>query len=184
MSDQTESTQEELREEKDLLNAIISSMGEGLLVVKNDYKIQLINPAAEKILEVNSVDVVGRPWADVVLAYEGDNEIPFEERTSIIVLKTGKVLVTRPEDNHFYKTMSGRMFPVASVTAPIKSDGSITGAVKVFRDATNEKESKREIEDKIKELERLNKLMVGRELKMIELKRRLSASSLRMNSNR
>ena len=41
-----------LREEKDRLNAIISSMAEGMAVVDNDFKIVLLNKAAEKLLDV------------------------------------------------------------------------------------------------------------------------------------
>lgn len=167
--------EENYKQEKELLDAIITSMGEGLLVVGLDYKIRLVNPKAEEFLGLTKAEVIDKLWAEVVIAYEGDLEIPFEKRTSILVLTTGETIITKPEANHFYKTSSGRFFPVASVTAPIKSQGKILGAVKVFRDATYEKESKSQIEEKVKELEKLNKLMVGRELKMVELKEKLSA---------
>ncbi len=161
----------------ELLEAIITSIGEGLLVVGLDYKIQLVNPKAEELLGSNKAEAIGKPWAEVVIAYENEKEIPFEKRTSILVLTTGQTIITKPEANHFYKTSGGKFFPVASVTAPIRSQGKILGAVKVFRDATYEKESKRQIEEKVKELEKLNKLMIDRELKMIELKKKLSAKS-------
>lgn len=173
MADQFKSIEELLKEEKDLLKAIVTSMAEGLLVVTRDYNIRLINPAAESMLGTNHEDALGKPWADVVIAYEGDKEIPFESRTSILVLNTGRTIITKPEDNHYYKTKFGKYFPVASVTAPIKSGDEIIGAVKVFRDASNEKRAKKEVEEKVRKLERLNKLMVGRELKMVELKKRL-----------
>ena len=135
--------QNHLKEVHDLLQAIITSMGEGLLVVGLDYKIQLMNPAAEMLLNFVSAKAIGKPWTEVVTAYEGDKEIEFERRTSILVLKTGRTIVTKPEANHFYKTVSGRFFPIASITAPIRSGNNIIGAVKVFRDASYEKDLKK-----------------------------------------
>lgn len=144
--------EQQLREEKDLLEAIISSMGEGLLVVGLDYKITMVNPAAEKILGFVRTEAVGQPWAEVVVAYKDGEPIPFANRTSIVVLNTGMTVITSLTENHYYKTKAGRYFPVTSVTAPIKSGGKIIGAVKVFRDATPEEESQAKVESKVKAL--------------------------------
>ena len=143
--------QEELKKERDTVNLIVGSMGEGLLMIGKEFKIQLINLKAQSILGVDEKDVIGKVWADVVRAYIGETEIPFEKRTSVQVLKTGASLVTELDDNHYYLTPLGKKFPVTSVTTPIISKEEVTGVVKVFRDASIEKESKRVIEETVKE---------------------------------
>jgi len=52
-------------------------------------------------------------------------------------------------------------------------DGGFGGLILIVRDITENKQMQEKTEEKIKELERLNKLMTDRELKMIELKKRI-----------
>jgi len=65
-----------------------------------------------------------------------------------------------------------------SVNISAKKDvnGEFDGATLVIRDVTESRIMQSEMEEKIKELQRLNKLMVGREMKMIELKQELKKS--------
>lgn len=131
---------EKLKQERDLANAIVSSMGEGLLVLDTNYKIVLINPAAEKLLETTAKEAVGQKWAEFVEAYIGDKKIFFEKRSSVRVLNSGKDIITSVTDDHYYKTRSGRKFPVVSITAPLQRNGTVTGVVKLFHDVTKEKD--------------------------------------------
>jgi len=173
--------QDTLRGERDRAEKIISSMAEGLLVIGKDYKIDIMNPVAEKLLEVPRKEAVGEQWSDVVVAFEGSQEIPFDDRTSIVVLKTGQTVVTKLEDDHYYKTKSGKMFSVASITAPLLDDsGVVIGAVKVFRDATQEKFTKQEIEKQVvqrtKELEETKEKVSEGWVQVQKEKARLKAS--------
>jgi len=140
-----------LKEEKNRTELIVSSMGEGLLVVDKEFNIAAINPTAERLMAISQNSAIGQPWAKIITAYQGDTEIPFEQRTSVLVIKKGVTIPTRLEDNHYYLTKTGRKYPVVSVTSPITREGKIVGAVKVFRDATSEKESKAIIERTVQE---------------------------------
>ena len=130
-----------LKQERDTARAIVDTMGEGLIVVDDTYRITRINPEAEGLLGVKSEEVEGQRWSDVIKAYEGDREIPFEKRTFTRVIGSGKTMVTELDADHYYVNRAGRKFPLVSVTAPFTERG-IRGAVKVFKDATDEKESK------------------------------------------
>lgn len=141
--------QDDLQKEKEKAELIISSMGEGLFVIDKDYKIVLMNPVAEKLIETPKEEAIGKTWADMIKAYKGDHEINFEDRVSVRVLKEGKSIVTKIDDDHYYLAKSGKKFSVASITAPLMVDGEIIGSVKVFRDATAEKESKKIIETEV-----------------------------------
>lgn len=136
----SEKLQVELRDERDVAEAIVASMGEGLLVLDTNYKIKLINPAAEKLLETTSGEAVGQKWAEFGKAYIGAKPIPFDKRSAVTSLKKGIVKITTIADDHYYQTRSGKRFPVVAITAPFKRDSKTVGVVKVFRDATKEKD--------------------------------------------
>ena len=139
----------QLKQERDRAKAIISSMGDGLLVIDPNYKIAAMNPTAEKLLGLPASEAVGKPWSDVVTTFIGDAEIPYAERTAIKSLKTGKPIITTLDDDHYYQTQTGRRFPVTSTTTPIPKESG-GGVVKVFSDATHDKTEKIFIETQVK----------------------------------
>lgn len=133
--------EEDLKKERDRATGIISSMGESLLVLNRSYEIVLMNPAAETLLEVSAKDAVGRPWSDFTRVYLADKEIPIRERSAVKALESGHAVTTRVEDDHYYEGFkTKRRFPVVAISAPLKSGEDVIGVVKVFRDATFEKE--------------------------------------------
>ncbi len=141
----------ELSSERDRAQAIVSSMGEGLLVVDKHSNLTSINPAAEKLLNIHTTDYIGKPWSAIATTLKGNQSVPDNERTFLQTLETGKIIVTSIDDDHYYKTHDGRTFPVASTTAPLTSGKEIVGAVKVFRDITEEKGQKALIEKTVTE---------------------------------
>lgn len=71
-------------------------------------------------------------------------------------------------------TKDGKGAWVHTVKLPYKnSQGEITGILGVFWDITESKNASDKLKDQIQKMELLNKLAVGRELKMIELKKEL-----------
>ena len=128
-----------LREEKDRLNAIISSMAEGMAVVDNDCKIVLLNKTAEKLLEISYDKVRGKSYYDAWKILKGNEIISNEERPVTETLRTGKIVARELGDNIYYQTGSGKKIPVTIATAPLKYGETIIGAVVVFRDVTDEK---------------------------------------------
>jgi PAS domain S-box-containing protein len=76
---------------------------------------------------------------------------PFDLEHSIV--KNGK--------RHWYN---------ANISIKRDSSGEFDGVIVVIRNITTSKKMQEEMEEKISELQKLNKLMIGRELKMIELK--------------
>jgi len=144
------SLEKDLKKERDQAQAIVSAMGEGLVVVDGDRQIRLMNPKAEELLGVKFSDVENKPWHTIVTMYQGDIEVPHEEQSFELVFNSKTTIVTKVKDNHYYQSKSGKRFPVVSVTAPLISE-VIVGAVKIFRDATSEKETLAIIEAKVDE---------------------------------
>lgn len=152
-SEELKELEETLSKERDRVNLIISSMGEGLLVVDTDRKITMINPAAETLLEISHKDAIGKDWSEIVSTLKGSKKTPTNERSFARTLEEGSTIITHLDDDHYYLTKSGRKFPIVSITSPLKgAEGKeIFGAVKVFRDATPEKKSKKIVEQRVGE---------------------------------
>jgi len=78
------------------------------------------------------------------------------------------------------RTKKDKLVPIEINGLAVKEEGKIVGVQVVARDITGRKkveeemkESKDELQSKVEELERFTKLAVGRELKMIELKKKI-----------
>ncbi|MFH1048774.1 MAG: PAS domain S-box protein [Patescibacteria group bacterium] len=136
MMDNIQKSDEKIKEERRELQAILFSMGEGLLVLDRDLNILLINTTAEKLLGVPAKDAVGKQIKKVLALLKGDRELPMEEWPARRMLKSGKSVTVVIKDNIYYKTVSGRVFPVEISTAPFVREG-IIGAIVVFRDVSN-----------------------------------------------
>lgn len=152
-SEELRELEETLNKERDRVNLIISSMGEGLLVVDTDRKITMINPAAETLLEISHKDAIGKDWSQIVSTLKGSKKTPTNERSFARTLVEGKAIITHLDDDHYYLTKSGRKYPIVSITAPLKgaTGEEVIGAVKVFRDATPEKKSKKIVEQRVED---------------------------------
>ncbi len=133
-------TEAELKEKQDQLNAILSSMAEGLVAIDNERKVILMNQAAGILLRTAPQEATGQEVKQVLtffrdgvaLAY---NDLPIEkamvERNIISVGLTENVSV---------KAKNGRLFPVAMMIAPLLNKGEVSGAIILFRDVTRDRE--------------------------------------------
>ncbi|MEK7549006.1 MAG: ATP-binding protein [Patescibacteria group bacterium] len=130
--------EEILEKERDSIKTVISSMGEGLIVIDKDYKVIFLNPIAEKVLETSLAEAKGRNIKTIAPVYKGDQRLKDEELPAFKMFQTGEAVKIELEDNFYYQLASGKKIPITLVDAPLKGNG-ITGAVIVFRDITEEK---------------------------------------------
>ena len=126
--------------ERDRLQAIVSSMGESLVLIGKDFKIALLNAAGGVLLGVDVNGVIGQDIRKVIKIFSGTREIPGDEYPLNKVIESGEVVSVSLGDNYFYQTTSGKKVPVAFVSTPFRGDEGVSGAVLVFRDITGEKE--------------------------------------------
>lgn len=178
---------------------ILNSAGEGIYGTDNDGNIMFINPAAQEILGFGSTNLIGTNSHQMFHHTKSDGTpYPLEECPLHKSLQGGGL--QRGEDEIFW-TKDGRMVHVEHVNTPLIENGEVTGAVVVFRDITDRKMAEQEIrklnqeleqrvrlrtaelEQKNLEMERLNRLFVGREMRMRELKERLAALEKQAGSN-
>lgn len=117
-------------------DAMLESIGEGLIAVDNDGKVVIMNKSAEKILGWQLKEIKGTKLTDLSLEDEDGNSLPVEKRPSIIALSTGKM----KSDNYFFIRKNKTRIPIVITATPIKLSGKTIGLVEIFRDVTREKE--------------------------------------------
>lgn len=138
--DDLEQEREKISVAKAKDEAILASIGDGLVATDRDGKITLVNGAFEKILGWNESEVRGKLLTEIIqVTDESGREVPISERLITKALKREIAVVTTTTSIKF-RRRGGTFFPVALTTSPIKIGEDLIGAVEVFRDITKEKE--------------------------------------------
>ena len=141
--------EEILKLERDRARAILVSMNEGLIVVDQNRLVTIINPAAERLLEVQASQALGQTPGKVISLLKNGQQIPTKERPIFLALEQRQPIRLGLEDNVVLQTNSGRQFPVAFSTAPLIENGQPVGAVIIFRDITSEVRVKTGFEERV-----------------------------------
>jgi PAS domain S-box-containing protein len=116
--------------------AILESVGDGLIAVDNNRKILVINQVAIDMLGWNGKDLVGKEASHLNLEDENGKLVPFNKRPTVVALATGKIVKVI----YFFVRKDKRRFPMAITATPIKLNGKTIGVIKIMRDVTYEKE--------------------------------------------
>jgi len=124
--------------EKEKIDAILHSIGDGVFVVDAEKKIIMINYVTEEISGFKGEELVGHEYnKKLKFIFEKDKKENSEFMDK--ALSTGTV---QEMSNHtMIVKKDGTEIPVADSAAPLKDkDGKIIGCVVVFRDVTKERE--------------------------------------------
>ncbi|MBI4992255.1 MAG: PAS domain S-box protein [Candidatus Harrisonbacteria bacterium] len=131
----------EIQEDRAKDEAILLSIGDGLVVTDGVGKIILVNRVFEESLGWKKEEVLGRNLIDVVPNEdEGGGIILPERRPSQIALSSGRRFATDTLTAVYFVKKDKSRFPVAITVAPIIFGGGAIGVVEIFRDVTKEKE--------------------------------------------
>jgi len=128
-----------LASEKAKDEAILASVGEGLVVTDERRRVTFLNTAAEQMIGYSSGDVVGKLWPEVVKPKTEDSTL-LESYDTLIVkaLRLRKTRSTiKPE---VFTRKDGTTFSASITVAPVIMADRPTGAIVVFRDVTRERE--------------------------------------------
>lgn len=139
-------TMEELKNAKDVMSlekitdqAILESIGDGLVAIDSKARIMIVNKAAERLLGRKATELIGDQITRLLMLDEDGNQIPAAERPIYSVLRNGTTVSPSSTGNYFVHKDKGR-FPVGLTATPIKLNGKIIGAIEVFRDVSKEQE--------------------------------------------
>jgi PAS domain S-box-containing protein len=129
----------DLSEAKAKDDALLASIGDGLMAVGTDGRIVLVNDAFEKIMGWKLSEVQGKKLIDVVTVTDEQGKVaPPAKR--LIEATLQKEIKTVTHASQFFTRKDGTVFPVSVTVSPIIAGGVFLGAVEVFRDITKEQE--------------------------------------------
>ncbi|MFC1595121.1 ATP-binding protein, partial [Patescibacteria group bacterium] len=124
--------------ERDKINAILHSIGDGVFVLDNWQKIIMYNRVAGEISGYSEQEAIGKKYSDILrFILEKDNSV--NDKFIKDVFATGEV---QEMQNHtLLITKDGKKVPVADSAAPLNDkDGNVIGCIVVFRDVTIERQ--------------------------------------------
>ncbi|HQH56763.1 MAG TPA: PAS domain-containing protein [Candidatus Marinimicrobia bacterium] len=136
--------EQNLVERQALLSTTLKSIGDAVITTDSNGLITFLNPVAEKLTGWSLSEAVGKPLLKVFnIINESTGKKPpnpvkkILEKGLVIELANHTVLISR----------NGQKIPIDDSGAPIKDEyGNILGAVLVFRDITEQRKAKKDME--------------------------------------
>jgi PAS domain S-box-containing protein len=148
-----------IKESEGKLSAMLQSIGDHMCMVDNDMNIIWANDVAK---EVFGSDIVGKKCCEVY--HHKKEPCSPEPCLSIQAFKNGEV--HRFESKVITKEGETLHFSCSANIALRNKEGTPISVLQIARDITDNKKMEEHLKQRLDEVERLNKLMVGRELKM------------------
>ena len=125
------------RAERAKVDALLSSIGEGLIATDENGKIVQTNKVASELLGFTKKELLGNWYPSMIIAvYQDGRPVDPLERPATKVFLTGKTVT----DTLFYIDKNGNMFPVQITASPVFLKDKPIGAIEIFRDVTKELE--------------------------------------------
>lgn len=132
-------TKAKLEEEDYRLQTILSSIGDGLVLIDGQYKIALVNPKAEEFLGFTNKELLGNDLRSVIKLFKKKKEEvpsamwPIEE----MFLKRSQVSIGLEAELSLATERHVAQLPITLSVAPL--GGGLAGAVIVIRDVTEDR---------------------------------------------
>ena len=164
MYDITERKQ--MEEKQSLFSHALDSSIDGLAMGDLEGRITYVNDAFVRMFGYSREELIGN---EIAFIYP-ENQLPKLEEALKATMDGGWIgeLVGRRKN--------GELFPIAISSSLIKdAEGNVIAHMASHQDISERKRAENELKKKNKELELFNRLAVGRELKMIELKKEINA---------
>jgi PAS domain S-box-containing protein len=128
---------QELGQEKTKDEAILESIGDGMIVSDNSGKVLMMNHVVQQMLGLNNVEFRNKTTYELFqLTMEDGTVIPQEKRPLTLALQTGK----KVSDMFYFAQKDQKPIAVNLTATPVIEEGKIIGTVEIVRDITKEKE--------------------------------------------
>ena len=133
----------QLKKEYGQIEALLSSIGDGVVAMDRDGRIQYTNPAFNRLVGKSSEELVGHIISDVLPFYDDKGRlVPNSARPLWLVVSRKKFTVVKRNNFHILN-QNGQQVNLSVTATPVMERGRITGGIVIFRDSTKEKEIER-----------------------------------------
>jgi PAS domain S-box-containing protein len=172
-----------LQESEAKYRRIVDTSIEGIWVVGPDIRTTSVNARMAEMLGYPSEEIIGRPFTDFMF----EEDLPDHLKK----IENRRQGLSENYERRFRRKDGETLWTQVSATPIIDDEHRFKGSFAMFTDITERKQAEEalnrlneeleqrvkqrtaELEEKNKELNRMNKLFVGRELRMVELKKRI-----------
>lgn len=134
----THELEEQTQEQRDRLQLVINSMGEGLMLLEQGHLIALINTKAEDILGLTRGETRGKCLHDIITVWKAAAPLASKEEFLTREFASGNIVSSTLSDGIYFQSSAREKFPVSFVFTPFVEHAQKL-AVIVFRDITEEK---------------------------------------------
>ncbi len=165
--------EEKIRKNEEYLLLQINRMPIGYIVWDSEFRVISWNPEAEQIFGFIRDEVVGKHPYDLIVPKDMQPHVD----TIWHRLLEGDNTAHSINENI---TKDARSIICEWTNTPQRKDKTVIGVLSMVQDITERKRFEEKIKQKLDEVERMNKLMVGRELKMEELRKEIQSLKLRI----
>jgi len=165
---------EALRQSEERMRLLIESAKDyAIFTIELDRRVSSWNKGAENVFGYSEHEIVGQS-ADILFTPEdrakGDAEREIETART----------AGRAENERWHVRKDGSRFYGSGLVMPLRdAAGLVRGFGKIMRDLTDQKRTQEELHQQMEELTRFNEAAVGRELRMIELKKEINELCVR-----
>lgn len=122
-----------------LLTSVLQDMGDGLIVTDTQGQVLFLNRAAEHLTGWRLNDARDQPLTEVLKLIHAETRQPIENQAIAAVQQD---MIVRLHDRTLLIARYGTELPISDSVAPLTDGrGLITGAVLVFRDETQQRQS-------------------------------------------
>jgi two-component system sensor histidine kinase/response regulator len=155
-----------IRESEERLSSILKTTNQGFWLVDNDTNTLEVNDAMCKILDRTKEEIIGRTIYDFmdeqnIEKIRGQERTRSERKSSLY-----EVSLMRSD---------GKQVPCLVNASPLfDGGGNKIGSFGMFTDITERRHIEEDLKRNVEELELFNKLAIGREIKMIQLKQEIN----------
>jgi PAS domain S-box-containing protein len=190
--DRTEQKKAEelVRNSEERLGQIIDFLPDPTFVIDSEGKVVTWNKAMENLTGIAAADMVGKGDYEYALPFYGKRRPilidlvrdwnPEYEKKYLSIKKVGKKLVS---ESYHPDLGDGGLHLSGNASLIYDAAGQVAGAIESLRDTTESKHMEEALRRNVEELERFNKLAMGRELKMIQLKEEINELLGRLNQD-
>ncbi len=171
--------EQSLKDSEHFLSSVIEFLPDATLVLNEKHEVIVWNKAIEELTNVSAEDMLGKSGQEYAIPF-------YHEKRPILadlVLDSSSDKLIEKYYDVFQKIDDGYVAEVYlefmqkhvwAIAKPLyNKEGKIIGSIEAIRDITKRKDIEKTLKKKVDELTRTNKLMLDRELKMIELKNEL-----------
>ena len=120
-----------------LQELILNSAGDGIYGIDAQGRTTFVNPAGARMLGWSKEELIGRPMHSMLHHSKADGTpYPAEACPIYSAIKDGR---TYSREEEVFWRKDGSCFPVGYVSTPILEQGTVAGAVVIFKDITERK---------------------------------------------